>query len=166
MIDIITHPIFIWISAILAFSGLFMWLLTYIVASYCVYTQTLTRTSDDTWGRDIPLSIDDESKKMYNIGLKWAENHKQYKTDVHIVNENLNLYGEFYDLGKETCVVILSGRTDSLLYGYYFAETSLPARRRNTCRYPKGLQSHEVPNHGQLLQCCSDWGTKSPCQIL
>ncbi len=123
MIDIITHPIFLWIALSLVFSGLFMWLLTYIVASYQVYIKTLSRVSKESWSRDIPLSIDDESKKMYSSGLKWAEDNKEYKIDVHMVNEGLNLYGEYYDFGKKTCAVILSGRTECLKYGYYFAES-------------------------------------------
>ena len=122
MLDIIMHPIFLWILFGLIISGLFMWALTYIIASYFVYIKTLSRVSKDSWSRDIPSSIDDESKKMYSIGLKWAEEHKAFKQDVHMINDGLNLYGEYYDLGKETCAVILSGRTESLKYGYYFAE--------------------------------------------
>ena len=123
MLDIITHPIFLWILFGLIISGLFMWALTYIIASYQVYIKTLSRVSKESWSRDIPSSIDEESQKMYSIGLKWAEDNKQYKIDVHMVNEGLNLYGEYYDFGKKTCAVILSGRTESLKYGYYFAES-------------------------------------------
>lgn len=123
MLDIITHPIFLWILFGLIISGLFMWALTYIIASYLVYTKTLSRVSKESWSRDIPSSIDEESIKMYSSGLKWAEDNKEYKIDVHMVNEGLNLYGEYYDFGKKTCAVILSGRTESLKYGYYFAQS-------------------------------------------
>ena len=56
MLDIITHPIFIWVVSILLVSGLFMMILTYFVASYLVYTKTLSRVSKDVWSRDIPSS--------------------------------------------------------------------------------------------------------------
>ena len=47
---------------------------------------------------------------------------KRFSYDVKLYRNNLNLYGEYYDFGKKTCVMILSGRTESLRYGYYFAE--------------------------------------------
>lgn len=121
MLDIIIHPIFIWTVSILLASGLFMLVLTYIVASYQVYTKTLSRVSKDVWSRDIPSSLEPQSVEMYNIGLKWSKDNIEYKKDVHIVSEGLNLYGEYYDFGKKTCVVILSGRTECLKYGYFFA---------------------------------------------
>lgn len=121
MLDIITHPVFIWTVCILLFSGLFMMVLTYIVASYMVYTKTLSRVSKDVWSRDIPSSLEPQSVQMYEIGLKWSSDNISFKKDVHIVSEGLNLYGEYYDFGKKTCVIILSGRTESLKYGYFFA---------------------------------------------
>ena len=121
MKDFITHPVVIFIFFFLLGSGLFMWILTYIVASYQAYHQTLSRRTADTWGRDLPSDLPEESKKMYEIGLKWSEENKDFKHDVHIQNEGLNLYGEYYDFGKTTTVVVLSGRTESLKYGYFFA---------------------------------------------
>lgn len=58
---------------------------------------------------------------MYEIGLAWAQENCEYKRDVHIVREGLNLYGEYYDYGYSKAVIILSGRTESHDYGYYFA---------------------------------------------
>ena len=51
MIDIITHPVFLGILGFLGFSGLFMWGLTYIVASYLIYTKTLANKGrkDGKW---------------------------------------------------------------------------------------------------------------------
>ena len=121
MLDIITHPIFIWVVSSLLASGLFMMILTYVIASYLVYTKTLSRVSKEVWSRDIPSSLEPQSVEMYNIGLKWSKDNIEYKKDVHIVSEGLNLYGEYYDFGKKTCVVILSGRTECLKYGYFFA---------------------------------------------
>ena len=121
MIEIITHPIFLWTVGVLAVSGILMIPLTYIVASYCVYNSTLRRKSSDQWSREMPSDLEPEAVKMYEAGIKWSEENAAFKKDVHIVRGGLNLYGEYYDLGGKRCAVILSGRTETLKYGYYFA---------------------------------------------
>ena len=121
MLDIITNPIFICILLLVVLPGLIIGALTYIIASHQVYIKTLSRVSKESWSRDIPSSLAPQSLEMYDIGLKWSSEHINYKKDVHIVSEGLNLYGEYYDFGKKTCAIILSGRTESLRYGYFFA---------------------------------------------
>lgn len=121
MLNIITNPIFLWIIGVLLGTGILLWIVSYFVASYLVYVKTLSRRSKDDWSRDIPSSLDSQSLEMYRIGREWSEKNISFKKDVHIINEGLNLYGEYYDFGKETCVMILSGRTESLKYGYFFA---------------------------------------------
>ena len=69
---------------------------------------------------------------MYRLGSEWAEKNAEYKNEVHIVNNGLNLYGEYYDLGYERAVMVLSGRTESLRYGYYFAIFFIATQCRNT----------------------------------
>lgn len=121
MIEIITHPVFLWVVGFLVGSGLLLWVISYFVASYCVYDQTLRRRSKDQWSREVPSSLEPDAVKMYEIGVAWAEEHKDAKKDVHIQRDGLNLYGEYYDFGYQDCVMILSGRTEGLRYGYYFA---------------------------------------------
>ena len=121
MIDIITHPAFIWTVVGLAISGLMMIPITYVVASYLVYTKTLRRNSEDQWSRNMPSTLDTQSVQMYETGLKWAEENAHRMSEVHIVRDGLNLYGEYYDFGSDRCTVILSGRTETLKYGYYFS---------------------------------------------
>ncbi len=121
MTDVIASPIFWWIVGILVGSGIIMWILSYFVASWCVYNSTLRRRSKEQWSREMPADIDPEQKPMYEAGLVWSAENIGAKRDVHIVNKGLNLYGEYYDLGNDKCAVILSGRTESLRYGYYFA---------------------------------------------
>lgn len=110
-----------WIPLALGIFGLLMWPLSYLIASFCVYNATLRRRTPDKWARkrqfDDPLSV-----KMDGEGMAWHEANLVYKKDVHIVNDGLNLYGEYYDFGHGRCVFILSGRTESLRYGYYFAK--------------------------------------------
>ena len=122
MIEIITHPVFLWVVGFLVGSGLLLWVISYFVASYCVYDRTLRRRSKDQWSREVPSSLEPDAVKMYEIGVAWAEEHKDTKKDVHIQRDGLNLYGEYYDFGYQDCVMILSGRMmprrDDGLWGY------------------------------------------------
>ena len=121
MLDFITHPIFLWCMIIFVVPGILMWIASYFVASYCVYNSTLRRRNKTQWSREMPADLPDDSKQMYLTGHEWAKENADKKNDVHIVNDGLNLYGEYYNFGFDRCVMILSGRTESLKYGYYFA---------------------------------------------
>ncbi len=121
MIGVITHPVFLWTLLGVVLSGVAFWIVSCVVASYLVYVKTLKRESRDKWSRDIPSDLGEQSVAMYEIGCAWGRENERHKTDVHIVRDGLNLYGEYYDLGYDKCVMILSGRTECLKYGYYFA---------------------------------------------
>ena len=121
MIDVITNPIFLWVVGSLAVSGLLLWGVSYLVASYFVYVKTLKRRSKEQWSREVPQDLEPDAQKMYDVGLKWSADNASFKQDVHIVRDGLNLYGEYYDFGYDRTVMILSGRTEGLCYGYYFA---------------------------------------------
>ncbi len=86
----------------------------------CIYRATLRRANKNEWGR-VPVNRIDLQVKMFEIGCKWHEENIKNMHEVHIVNDGLNLYGEYYDFGNDSCVIILSGRMESLTYGYYFA---------------------------------------------
>ncbi len=117
-----THPAFLWTVAVLLGLGLVLFIASYPIAAAIVYNITLTRKSKDKWGRTISNELIPEQRAMYDAGLKWADENADKKIDLHIVNEGLNLYGEYYDFGFDKCVFVLSGRTESLKYGYYFAK--------------------------------------------
>ena len=121
MKEFITHPIVLWTLGIVAVLGLSIWITSYFVASYIAYTRTLRKQNAQCWTREIPADVDPEQIPMYQIGEEWSREHQAFKHDVHIVRDGLNLYGEYYDFGKKRCAVILSGRTECLKYGYYFA---------------------------------------------
>lgn len=126
IIEFIKNPIFLKILIIVLSVVVFLilfWLFSKFVASYIVYIKTLKRESKNKWSRDLPSSLDKPSLDMYDMGEQWHQENLKYKKDVHIIRDGLNLYGEYYDYGKETCAVILSGRTESLRYGYYFAQS-------------------------------------------
>lgn len=115
-------PSWIWwlIGGIAGFC-VFFYFLNVVLASYIIFVKTLKRTSREKWGRG-PSSDAPELMEMDRIGMAWQADHEAYRKDVHIVNEGLNLYGEYYDLGYDKVAMILSGRTESLRYGYYFAK--------------------------------------------
>lgn len=121
MMQIISHPAFYWSVIALVGSGLLLYAISFPVASYFVYVRTLKRSDKEQWSRELPSDLAPDSLEMYRIGAEWAEQNKEYKKDVHIVSDGLNLYGEYYDFGSKSCVVILSGRTECLKYGYYFS---------------------------------------------
>ena len=95
--------------------------LTTIIASHQIYVKTLKRKNKDQWGRKVSIPTP-ETLEMDRLGTQWQKEHDAYKRDVHIVNNGLNLYGEYYDIGASRAVIFLSGRTESLRYGYYFAK--------------------------------------------
>ena len=115
------HPAVFWVLGGLVASGLLLLVISWFVASYIVYTKTLGRGSKDRWSREMPEDLDATSLRMYNIGAEWAKKNADKKHDVHIVRDGINLYGEYYDFGNDRCAVVLSGRTESLRYGYFFA---------------------------------------------
>lgn len=96
-------------------------LLVTVFASYQVYIRTLVRRNKELWSRN-PKYESDEQRRMYEIGDLWQSANAEYKKDVHIVNDGFNLYGEYYDFGNDKCAMILTGRMDSLRYGYFFAK--------------------------------------------
>lgn len=112
--------IVLWCILGIAIIALAFVVMSWIVGSYCVYRLTLRR-GKDKWGRKIPTKLPADSIRMYEIGQEWATANADKKTDVHIQRDGLNLYGEYYDFGYDRCAFILSGRTESLVYGYFFA---------------------------------------------
>lgn len=111
--------VFYWILGINAVLGIGFYFFTMEIASRIVYKETLTRKTPELWGRD---KVPENEVQLYmdGIGQQWQREHAGYKRDVHIVRDGINLYGEYYDLGGDVCVMVLSGRTESLRYGYYF----------------------------------------------
>ena len=86
-----------------------------------VYKQQLVRTSDKIWGRFCSAPENEEQLAMWNEGIAWGKENAKFMTEVKITNDGFDLYGEYYDFGGESCVIILPGRCESLMYSYYFA---------------------------------------------
>ena len=101
--------------------GLSFYVFMILFASYKIYTLTLRRNSKEQWSRDSVID-DPNQQKMDAMGQAWRAAHVHLKEDVHIVRDGVNLYGEYYDLGFKRCCMLLSGRTESLRYGYFFVK--------------------------------------------
>ena len=97
------------------------WVLSLFIAPYIVFTMLLRRTSKEKWARGPAKYLDEIGMKIYESGMAWSRENAQYKRDVHIVNQGLNLYGEYYDFGSDKCVIILPGRREGLFGSYDFA---------------------------------------------
>lgn len=116
-----TTPWGIALFVLIILSALLLGYLGFIaIVAHIIYVMHLKRTSPEKWTRECS-SNDDYQQAMYAEGLEWAAEFAHTKKDLHIVSGGLNLYGEFFDLGSDTAVVTVSGRTEGLRYGYYFA---------------------------------------------
>ena len=80
----------------------------------------MKRKKKESWSRECS-SDEPYQLEMYAEGMEWANAHAHQRHDLHMVNDGLNLYAEFYDLGGEHTVFVIPGRTEGLRYGYYFA---------------------------------------------
>lgn len=72
--------------------------------------------------RECTKKNDESQMRMFNEGVAWSQQFKDKTEQLHIINEGLNLYGEYINFGVDKCAVILQGRAESLLYSYYFAD--------------------------------------------
>lgn len=100
---------------------LIMFIITNRIAK-SVYNSQLVRDEEGKWKRVCSAPDNEEQLEMWNNGMAWADLNRDKMTEVSIENEGLKLFGEYYDFGSDRCVVILPGRTECLIYSYYFAE--------------------------------------------
>ena len=87
-----------------------------------IFYFTMYRNPKKKRVRECTNTKDEQQMRMFEEGLIWATQYKDTTEELHIVNDGLNLYGEYINLGFDKCAVILQGRTESLLYSYYFAD--------------------------------------------
>lgn len=109
------------IAVVLIVNGILFFILSLFIASYIIYTSVLTRNEEGKWGRE-PAYDDPKYLKMDALGQEWHQKNVAFMTPVSIVNEGLNLQGEYYNFGSDRSVIILPGRSESLRYSYFFAK--------------------------------------------
>ena len=106
------------ITAFILFSILFM----LILVPHVIFYHTVYRNPRKQRARECTNKKDSDQVKMFDEGIAWADAHNDKRIPLEIEHDGLLLKGEFIDFGKKKCVVILQGRTESLLYSYYFAK--------------------------------------------
>lgn len=114
-------PEILLILAVLLLGGLiFMIVYTYPISKK-VYEDQLVRTSPEKWQRTCSFPDDAEQVQMWHEGIAWKDQNIHRITELQIEHDGLRLFGQYFDFGKERCVIILPGRCESLVYSYYFA---------------------------------------------
>ena len=110
------------IILIIIFLLLFFVVIPNILIAVILYLKLLVRTSKKKWTRDCSEKKDKEQIEMFEKGLQWEDENKNFKQEVSINNEGYNLYGEFFNFGFDKAVIIISGRSEGCKYSYYFAK--------------------------------------------
>ena len=111
---------------ILLLAALVLFVVPSLVISVGIYVNLLVRTSKEKFGRKCSFPEDEEYVRMFEIGQEWGRKYAAYKKPVETVSDGCHLVGEYFDFGGSSAVLIVAGRTECLLYSYYFAE---PFRR-------------------------------------
>lgn len=117
-----------WLIILIIFvSILLLTFLTFILPFYIiavkVYKKQLVRKNKEMWGRACSAPDNAEQVEMYRIGEEWGMENKEYIQEVELESyDGLHLVGQFFDFGHKKCAIIHQGRTESLLYTYYFAK--------------------------------------------
>lgn len=111
----------IWIAVgIFALVNFILFVPMQFAAARIAHACSMKRRKKEIWSRecssDEPYQIE-----MYEIGCEFARANAHCRHDLHMVNDGLNLYAEYYDLGFDKTVLVIPGRTEGLRYGYYFA---------------------------------------------
>ena len=123
-----TFPQYAWIIigvtlGFILLSGVFCIFLT----AFIIFRKTLHRDPKQPRFREISSrkvknsALQPAIQHMIDEGIIWSKQYEGKIDDLHIVNDQLNLYGQYIDLGFDKCAIIVQGRTESLLYSYYFA---------------------------------------------
>ena len=97
-------------------------ILLFLLLVLLIFFNTSYRSPLKKRTRECTLKKDESQMRMFSEGVAWAEKYKDITEQLHIVSDGLNLYGEYINFGFEKCAVILQGRSESLLYSYYFAD--------------------------------------------
>ncbi|MBQ4179318.1 MAG: hypothetical protein II615_01005, partial [Ruminococcus sp.] len=111
-----------WIWILIGAAVFFFVLAPLVIIPAAIYLILLVRTRKSKWRRKCSLPRDEEIRKMFDIGMDWAARYAEQKREADVYSGKYHLFGEYFDFGFDKAAVIIAGRTESLLYSYYFAE--------------------------------------------
>ncbi len=112
--------VFIIIGALILGGAVFSFFFCRSIAKR-VYVSTLVRDTPEKWGRCCSDTTNEEQVKMWEAGCRWAEREASHMQELEMENEGFQLFAEYYDFGCSKAVIIIPGRSESLMYSYYFA---------------------------------------------
>lgn len=112
----------VWIWIVIGVAAFFLIIAPFIIIPAAIYEILLVRLRKSKWRRKCSLPKDKEITEMFYIGLDWAEQYQAQKKEVDIYSGKYHLWGEYFDFGADKAALIIAGRTETLLYSYYFAE--------------------------------------------
>jgi len=121
MPEVINNPwvVFgIYAAALLVLVSMLIFLLLVLL----IFFNTSYRSPFKKRIRECTQKKDELQMRMFCEGVDWAEKNNDKREQLHIVSGGLNLYGEYINFGFDKCAIILQGRSESLLYSYYFAD--------------------------------------------
>lgn len=85
-----------------------------------IYVDQVVRTSKEKFGSACTFTDNEEQVQMWNEGLDWAKTIEDKREILSLTNDGLKLHAEYYNLGSDTAVITIPGRSEGLMYGYYF----------------------------------------------
>ena len=112
--------LYTWIIAGISFliiNGILLFF-TIVIVIFC---NTMYRNPRKKRTRECTNKKDQSQVRMFAAGEAFAEQYKDITEKLYIVNDGLNLYGEYMNFGHKKCAVIIQGRSESLVYSWYFA---------------------------------------------
>jgi len=117
ILDVLIHNPWLFAVVFLVINGIIIYLLLVIIIFYYIMYRSPKKRI-----RECTAKNDKSQMRMFAEGTAWAQQFKDKTELLQIVNDGLNLYGEYINFGFDKCAVILQGRGESLLYSYYFAD--------------------------------------------
>ena len=112
----------IWIWILIWTAFFFLVLAPLVIIPTGMYVILLVRTRKSKWTRKCSLPRDKEITEMFHTGMDWAKRYEAHKREVDVYSGKYHLFGEYFDFGCDRAAIIIAGRTETLLYSYYFAE--------------------------------------------
>ena len=112
----------IWIWILIGLAGFFFVFAPLLGIPTGMYVILLVRTRKSKWTRKCSLPRDREITEMFETGMAWAKRYEGCRREVDVYSGKYHLFGEYFDFGADKAVIIIAGRTETLLYSYYFAE--------------------------------------------
>lgn len=97
-------------------------LLPSIVIPSILYNKLFVRTGNEKWTRDVSDPEDKIQVEMYEDGKEWIKDYIESLEYLDIESEGFHLYGQYLNQGTNKAVIIIPGRTEALIYSYYFAK--------------------------------------------